>query len=320
MPQHKRSQIDHFLAIIAPDGKATVYVNELTFTATTQVTRGLQAGEALMLDDIADVTEIDLGVEIPPDSGIVFMFSWRWRKALFFDLRPLGPTSVLRDYSLAAMLAACHCRVVFPEKFSLTDAQWDRLIDQRWFPFAGLKNGTVNEIILHCQQGWDLARLQPRLVEECRQLAPEFAESCKTADIFKPHAQFMEAAARHLIAGEWLSAASLLYPRIEGVLRTYYLAGSSAHRPTQERFLAAALNGAMVGRHGYCLLLLDRFDQYLKKVIFPPFDPAYPTGVSRHTIAHGVADPAQCDEKSVVLGFFSLHHLFYTLGALQDKP
>lgn len=107
-PETSPSQVDHLLVVIAPDAKATVYVNELTFTAKMQVTRGFQPGDPVMSDDIADITEMDVGVEIPHDCGIIFLFSWRWRKGFFFDLRPVGPKPSPRDYNLASIFAACH--------------------------------------------------------------------------------------------------------------------------------------------------------------------------------------------------------------------
>src|SRR5260370_11185652 len=48
-PEISPSQIDHLLVVIPPDGRATVYVNELAFTAKTQVMRAFQAGEQIML-------------------------------------------------------------------------------------------------------------------------------------------------------------------------------------------------------------------------------------------------------------------------------
>ena len=82
-----------------------------------------------------------------------------------------------------------------------------------------------------------------------------------------------------------------------------------------DTLLAAAHSGSGVGRHGYCLLLLDRFNDNLRQVIFAPFDQAKPEGVSRHTLAHGVVEPAACDGKSVAIAMLSLHHLFYSLTA-----
>lgn len=273
-----------------------------------------------MLDDIADITEIDVGVEIPSDCGVMFLFSWRWRKGFFFDLRPLGPKPSLRDYNFASIFAACHCALAFPEVFSLTDEQWKRMMADGWFPFAGLKKGTVSDMICHCKQGWDMARLQPRIVEECKALARDVAGFCDSNPLFRPHADAIKTAARHFASGDQLSAAHLLYPRIEGVLRSYYLERGGKPPLRQDRLLDAALKGGMVGRHNYCLLLLERFDTYLKSVIFAGFDSASPVGVSRHTIGHGVVDTKQCDEKSVACAFLSLHHLYYSLGPLQPKP
>jgi hypothetical protein len=318
-PEIAPSQVDHLLVVIEPNGKATAYVNELVFTAKTQVMRGLQPGELITLDDIADITEIDVGVEIPPECGIMFLFSWRWRRGFFFDLRPLGPKAAPRDYNFSVMFASCNCALMFPAVFSLTSDEWGKMIAAGFFPFAGLKKDTVAEIANHCRQGWDLGRLESRIVEECKQLAPKFAEFCDASPLFRPHCDAIKAAARHFASNDSLSAAHLLYPRIEGVLRNHFLEAGGAPTRNQNRLLESALKGGMVGRHQYCLLLLEPFVEYLKAVIFAGFDPAKPTGVSRHTIAHGVVDTNQCDERSVALAFLSLHHLYYSLGPLQPK-
>ena len=75
----------------------------------------------------------------------------------------------------------------------------------------------------------------------------------------------------------------------------------------------------MVGRHSYCLLMLEKFEMYLNAVKFAGFDPVKPVGVSRHTIGHGVVDTNECDEKSVAIGFLTLHHLYYSLGLLGES-
>ena len=119
-------------------------------------------------------------------------------------------------------------------------------------------------------------------------------------------------------AGEHLSAAHVLYSRIEGILRTYYCLTHTSDKPTQEKLISSAMMQALSGRHAHCLLLLPRFEEYLKAVIFAGFDWANPIGVSRHTIGHGVVDLHQCDEKSVVIAFLSLSQLFYSIR--PDKP
>lgn len=41
--------------------------------------------ELVIMDDIVDITSAELGVEVPPDAGVVIVFSWGWRKGLFYD-------------------------------------------------------------------------------------------------------------------------------------------------------------------------------------------------------------------------------------------
>jgi len=176
---------------------------------------------------------------------------------------------------------------------------------------VGLGIGVVDELILHIKEGWDLERLRAQFVLAAKRVAPELSVSCNDHTLFQQHANAIHTAARHFLAGDHLSAAHLLYPRIEGILRHYYHASGATTNPKQNDFLTAAAAGARQGRHGYCLLLLDRFEAFLRNVIFVAFDPLQPAGVSRHTIAHGLA--TACDDKSVAVALLTLHHLFYTL-------
>jgi hypothetical protein len=85
----------HLLVIIRPDKSADVYMNDdLQIISQVQAKRGFRAGEPVMTDDIADVLRISFpGVELPPDAGIVFLFSAGWRKGLYYDFKPLGAHS-----------------------------------------------------------------------------------------------------------------------------------------------------------------------------------------------------------------------------------
>lgn len=316
-PDIIKSQVDHMLVVMKRDGAATVYVNELSIVAKAQVLRGLQAGQAVTTDDIADITELDVGVEVPRDCGVLFLFSWEWRKGIYFDLRPMAHDPVIREYDCPPVFAACHCALVFPEKFSLTDDHWLTLYSAGWFPFVGLKSSTITEMVLHLQEGWDLSDLNARIIQEAKALTPEFADVCGLTESFTPHVKVIRAAAQRFGEGDYLSAAHLLYPRIEGVLRTYYQATGDGKHPKQYRFINAAISGSLTGRHAYCLLLLDRFGGFLEKVIFAGFDPKAPTGTSRHTVGHGVVNVDDCDEKSVASAFLTLHHLYYSLATLE---
>jgi hypothetical protein len=307
-----RSSIDHLLAIVTPEREATVYINELTLTAKAQAARSIRAGEAVMLDDLADIISFDLGVVVPPSYGVFFMFSWRWRRGLFFDYTSFHKTHQPRQYDLGSMLAACHCRLIFAERFSLSDEEWSRMFSAGWFPFVGIKSALTTEVITHVKNCWDLSRLDPQLIAAAKAAAREIGDGSALSPIFREHTKAIKTAIRQFEAGDCLSAAHILYPKIEGVLREYYRTAGSPKTPSQRDFINAATAGAMVGRHGYCLLLLARFDDYLRRVIFGPFDPSEPQGITRHTIAHGLV--SDCDEKHVALALLTLQHLYYSLN------
>jgi len=99
------SQIDHLLVVIAPDLRATAYVNELQPIAQIRIGRSIQAGELIYPTDILELRSYDLGVPIPPDCALVVVSSHGWRRALFYDFGPLLPEAHERTYDLSAVLA-----------------------------------------------------------------------------------------------------------------------------------------------------------------------------------------------------------------------
>ena len=100
------SAIDHMLAIIHPDKTAIIYVNELEFIASARIKRDVKKGEIITLDDILDIERISIkNVTVGLDEAMVFVFSCGWRKGLFFDLRPLPPSGIKRDYDFESTFA-----------------------------------------------------------------------------------------------------------------------------------------------------------------------------------------------------------------------
>ncbi|MCL5734733.1 MAG: DUF4263 domain-containing protein [Actinobacteria bacterium] len=99
------SLIDHMLVVIRRDLSATAYVNELhNVRAEIQVNRGIIAGEPVYAKDIANISSVDLGVEIGEDCAVVLVRSFGWRRSLFFDFGPLH-ASKGRNYQLSEVLA-----------------------------------------------------------------------------------------------------------------------------------------------------------------------------------------------------------------------
>ena len=99
------SQIDHILVVIRPDLTGSAYVNELHIQAMVRVNRAVEAGTPVFRRDIAEVSSVDLGVKVPPDSGVILIRSSGWRRSLFFDLGPLIPEHGPRTEPLEKVLA-----------------------------------------------------------------------------------------------------------------------------------------------------------------------------------------------------------------------
>ena len=99
------SQIDHIVVTIDQNLFATAFVNNLHPQAKIKVNRAVQAGEPVYIRDIDDIAAVDLGINVPADSGVIVVRSFGWRRSLFFDVTPLGPDKPSRDQSLEAVLA-----------------------------------------------------------------------------------------------------------------------------------------------------------------------------------------------------------------------
>lgn len=318
LPSHiSPSQIDHMLAICHRDGKAYVYVNELDLRLKGRSTRSIEAGEYISKDDIADIESVELDIQIPDDAGVLFVFSVRWRKGLFFDFGPTLPDPQPRQYDIAAVLGQMYGQVLFQERFSISDAEWDALFSKKWFPFVGLSNEKIGALISHIRSGWDLDENLDDIVSETKIRVPQMLESWHKHPSFKPHFKLLELAVERFQNDDPVSCTALLFPRIEGILRTHHSIFNTQLPPRSEDMTDLAV--ATKIENDKCLLLPRRFDAYLRDVYFASFDPSSKNiEVSRHSIAHGVADPSKFDYKSALIGILTAHQLFYFLEKRQN--
>lgn len=99
------SLIDHMLVVIRQDLTGTAYVNELRIQAMVRVNRAVEKGTPVYSRDITEVTSVDLGVQVPPENGVIVVRSSGWRRSLFFDLGPLIPEYGPRTEPLEKVLA-----------------------------------------------------------------------------------------------------------------------------------------------------------------------------------------------------------------------
>jgi hypothetical protein len=317
----KPSQVDHFLAVVHPDRRTTVYCNELQFVALARIKRvkpaEFKTGELLFVDDIADIEEVELRdsddnpISVPDDCGVCLIFSHGWRKGLFFDYSVFGPHGKPRTDKLPKLFGHFLARLVFQEMYSVTDDQWRRLFEWGWFPFAGLKHDDRKKLL-----SWaNFDRYPGPVLEEIsRNFGADLEhrlESWKRYELLNRQMEFLSHALSRYQADDHVSCISILYPRIEGVMRTLFTDENPGQRLTQGTMVTNLVENQYV----HSVLLPNRFDEYLKQVYFREFKQSEgEVPLSRHSIAHGVSKAKDYDLIRASLGFMVLDQIFHYLS------
>lgn len=308
------SQIDHLLAIIKRDRTAKVYVNELPLFAHARVARSIDEGQEVMTGDLVDIDRLDVGVKVPNDAGVLFLFSVGWRKGLFFDLVPLsGPSPTLRDYDVDAYLGQIYSYVTFQERYSLTDTAWEALLEEQWFPFIGLSESTIRKMVERARSGKSNDDLVDEVIRDLEPRLPGMLENWRGSAVLSEHIALLERALDRFVAEDYISCSSILFPRIEGILRTHRKHTEDSGRSTQEKMVDSAVRGEVTDAPN-SLLFPKRFSDYLSNVYFAAFDPGdKEVRVGRHGVSHGVTSPEHFDAKSAIIGILITNQLFYFL-------
>lgn len=309
------SQVDHLLVIFGADGSATVYCNELEFTLEVQATRDVKAGEAVYTDDIADIGGLSVPVEIPNDASFLFLFSVGWRKGLFYDFSPTAETAAgVRPYDITRLLGALYRQLMFQDRYAITDAQWDSVMKSKWFPFVGLGNELTKNLLTTVRDGQDPDALADEIIKRVRGLAPSIVRKWTGKIGFEKHLPFLERAVERFEAGDYLSSTTLLYTRIEGLLRTWGQTVSTSGSMHQGNLSSMAVAASAGDEES--LLMPHRFEAYLNSVYFASFDPSDDQlEPSRNTVGHGVAKTASFDKKSSAIGLLIVDQLSYFFAA-----
>jgi len=304
------SEVDHILAIFRRDKTATVYLNEVPQVLGIRISKPIKKGDAVYKDDIVDIANFDLGeITIPDDCGVLFLFSLGWRKGLFYDFGPIVGECTPRNYGCEKLFGQYHSHVYFQERFAIPDGVWDALFESQWFPFSALKHSTVESLINHARAGWDIDDLLDQVVAEVNAKCDTLLAAWEGHKVFSQHIDVLKKAVEHFRNEDYLSCTGLLYPRIEGILRSN-LAETTRDKPNQSNLSAGAVSAKT--QDPKSLLLPHKFEHYLKEVYFANFNPNdEDIKVSRHSVSHGTASSANFNEKAAVLGILTVHHLFY---------
>lgn len=315
--QHKtiiiQSSIDNMLAILRKDKSASIYINA-PMRALMQSKKSVDAGQIIYGNDIADVRELVFhDINIPDNVGVMILFSVGWRKGLFYDLGPLSSKENKRDYDLNRLLGGYYAYLSFQERFNIPDSEWDSLLQNGWFPFITLNNDLVSGVLNHNRAGWNVDDLLPKIRQEVLNRLPDGLKSWANIKTFEPHMEFISKAAEHYQKNDFISCISVLFPRIEGIMRAFQSIQGQPEKTKQKDLASTVLSPNVNPKdHQFSPLLPLRFHQYLTEVYFANFDPTRAdNALSRHTVGHGVATAENFNLKGSTLGFLILDQLSY---------
>lgn len=308
------STVDHLIAVIRPDLRTTLYVNECPIRMRARMARRIEAGEAVYERDIVDIDALEFeGVDLPGDAAVLCVFSAGWRKGMFFDFTPLNPDAPTRDYDFGKLLGSYYAYLKSQRVFSLEEDDWSFLLQRGWFPFVTLPAAVKGKIVGFAKDREDLDRLIPEVVAEVERLLPTMLARWSESKLFEPHIELIRHAAEEFNEADYVSSTALLYPRIEGLLRTLHEALGISEKASQEVLTAAAVDARANEFHQYSWLLPEMFRRYMNEVYFAVFEPGKPATLSRNSVGHGVASAEDFNMKGAVIGLLILDQLFYFL-------
>lgn len=310
------SSIDHLIAIVSKNKKATVIVNEAKIFALMQVKRNVKAGEAITSDDVADVSKLKIeGLNIPHDCGVSIILSSGWRKAYYFDYGPLMPSPILRSYDLEAQLGQLWCYLLLQKRLNISETQWKNLTDAGWFPFIDLTGQLLDQLLLYAKNSWTIDdHIIDQIESFLQDRSLQTLEKINTLWLFEGHRQILSRAMEHFRNKDYISCTAILYPRIEGVIRGVHLTVAPSVKATQKTLSETAVADILKIRNSNSVLLPDKFSRYIRDVYFSDFDPHSVSGASRNSIAHGVSPENQMGKKASILGWLILGQIGYFLN------
>lgn len=315
------SSIDHILAIIRPDKTGTVYINELEFTGLMRPRRSLKKGEPVFQRDILDIQRMKIrNVTVPADAGFMIVMSCGWRKGFYYDFLPLhAPRNPERDYDIELLLGQFWSYLTFQDLFKVDEATWVELFRQRWFPFIYLGHPVLKKIVEHARLGWNIDELLPEIQTELSSILVDASGVWRRNPYFESHLALLERAVERYQAGDHVSVAAILYPRIEGVMRSYFTSAGLTDKPSAINLSREVIEKDAARRHRCCLFLPDKFHDYLNNVYFAHFTQGSNPDVGRHSVAHGVARVEDFSLKSSAIAFLTLYQVALFLSAETNE-
>lgn len=305
----KPSHIDTLLVIVSKDKKAKIYLNDAQVIGEMRVKGAVAKGEGITANRILDIGKMKFGnAVIPIDAGFIYVFSVGWRQGYIYDLEPLHQ-DIKRDYDIEEALGNCFTYLLFQQRFKIDDQTWDTIFLQKWFPFTYLHDKLIKKMVSHAREGWEIDDLLPEINKNVVSLLQKPPLGGKLSTYLEEHKEIIDKAIERYLESDYISCTSILYPRIEGLMRSFHKTEGYNSKPSSKNLTKTVITHHQKRRIYQSLLLPDKFQDYLENIYFANFSPGTSPDIGRHSVAHGEARKDDFNLKSSTIAILVLYQL-----------
>ena len=307
------SNISNCLIFIKKDNQFTVYIN---FPTLLEIIPRIdkKKGETIYKNELVDLKSISFpNIKFDKNCGVIYIFSSGWRRGFYFSFLPLSDETddILENWDRCFSLY--HAYLMFPEIYRMDSNMMNKLTDDGWFPFNRLLGKQFTDLFYAYSNDFNIDSIVDSIDQSfTEEKLNEMVISWFQKDEIKKSEKIIRAGIERFLNEDYISSINNLYPRIEGTLRYLYLTEKDS--PNVQKLIdkLQAVAEGKVSSEG--LLLPKAFCSHLKNFLFSSFD--LKTGkidLSRHSLAHGVADEDQFNKCAAIQGILILDQIHYYL-------
>jgi len=309
-----------FLVIIHKDLSADLYINNFPVVAEIISKRGIQKGEAISQNDIADISKLEFpDVVIEKTDKIIYCFKVGWKFALFFDL---DRRHDLEIDNMQLELGTLYRYLQFQYVYNVLESgiQFDEMLSDGWFPFIEIIGGDYKKISEFYQNKFDFDNKMKKLIDSFDQNKIEkITSKWWNNTIFKDKQPLIEAGIKAYLQDDesgFINCIKNLSSEIEGIIRLHYLDETGKGRVNFLNLMNHLINkGKAKSGSDYSLFLPIPFLKYLKDVFFVDFDLVKGNvKLSRHSSSHGVAKQEDYKKLKALQIIFTLDQVYFYLS------
>ncbi len=299
--------IKSMVVVISKDLKAKVYINEFDIEGIALVkAKKVEAGQAVTKDDLSGFERISLkGIEFPEDHAFFCVLSFQWDRVYVFDFSPLTGIDEIIEYDVEEVLGKYFSYLTFKTFHKISDVVLEALLKQNWFPFYALSISTIESIISYAKSGWEIDELLENIEKDTLMYIEERQEIWDQDQKFSAFNQFlMLAVARHR-EGDFVSSVSILYPKIEALIRHDFVKDNPGKQGRKSELLVQHVTQKTLKNIAALTTFIpEKFKRYLAECYFKEFShDNFDNQISRHSVAHGASSIDKYNKKASLLGF-----------------